>query len=220
MGDSQVNTIGVISDVHGNLAALEQVFADMPELDVVVNAGDLVGYGPWPAECVTRVQHQQCYSVMGNHDQAVFDYKYFHESDKYAAETLDTDQREWLRKLPDHQLLFNGRIRIVHGHPENRFDYTTESEFNETLLNGESILVLGHTHIQAVKRVNPNQLVVNPGSVGQPRDEDPRAAYAVINLDELTVSLERVPYDIDRYVERLKETPIPQKTARRLYEGL
>lgn len=220
MADENVNTIGVVSDIHGNLPALEQVFADMPKVDAVINAGDIVGYGPWPSGCVTRIQHQQCYSVMGNHDQAIFNDQYYHISDKYAAEVLDTGQREWLRKLPDQQLLFNDRIRVVHGHPENRFNYTTESEFNETLLNGESILVLGHTHVQSKKRVTPNQLVVNPGSVGQPRDEDPRAAYAVINLDELTVSLERVPYDIDRYVEQLMETPIPQKTARRLYEGL
>jgi len=219
MLEAYVSTVGVISDIHGNLPALEAVLADMPAVDAIVNAGDTVGYGPWPAECVDRIQSEQCYSVIGNHDEALFKDRYYHESDLYAAEVLSSQQKKWLHALPDQQILFDDVLRVVHGHPDKRFNYTYEADFDELLVNGESILVLGHTHEQAAKRVTTDKFVVNPGSVGQPRDNDPKAAYAIIDLDELTVSLERVPYDINRYAERLTETPIPNYNARRLYFG-
>ena len=219
MTGSDINTVGLISDIHANLPALEAVLADMPTVDAIVNAGDIVGYGPWPIECVERIQEVQCYSVIGNHDVSLFEDLYFHESDKYAAEVLSPSQKEWLQALPHQLLLFDDRLRVVHGHPESHFQYTEESAFDPSLLDGESILVLGHTHKQATKHVGDNQLIVNPGSVGQPRDGDPRAAYAVVDLDKLSVSLKRVVYDIDCYTQQLTKTPIPNDNARRLYVG-
>jgi len=219
VSNEDVGVVGLVSDIHGNLAALEAVLADMPKVDAVVNAGDIVGYGPWPADCVARVRHEQCYSVMGNHDQSLFEEGIYDDGDRYAAEELDSQQLEWVRSLPDQRLLFDDRLRVVHGHPNERFAYTYEPEFDESLLDGEQVLVLGHTHRQGAARVDGDRLVVNPGSVGQPRDKDPRAAYAIADLDELTVSLERVPYDIDRFVDRIAETPMPKRNATRLYQG-
>lgn len=88
---------------------------------------------------------------------------------------------------------------------------------NEDVL--EDVLVLGHTHRQGAARVDGGGLVVNPGSVGQPRDKDRRAAYAIVDLEELTISLERTPYDIDRVAEEITETPIKERNATRLYQG-
>lgn len=219
MGNEQAKLIGVISDTHGNLAALEAVLADMPDVDVIINAGDIVGYGPWPAECVSRIRHPCSHSVMGNHDEKLFRDDIFDEGDAYAAEVLGDTQKEWIKSLPDQRLLFDDRIKLVHGHPTDRFKYTYQPEFDETLLDSEDVLVLGHTHRQGAARVDGDRLVINPGSVGQPRDKDPRAAYAIINLDDLTFSLERVPYDIDRVAEQITETPIKERNATRLSQG-
>ncbi|MFC6720276.1 metallophosphoesterase family protein [Halovenus amylolytica] len=219
MESKQANVIGLISDIHGNLAALEAVLADMPDVDAVVNAGDVVGYGPWPAECVKRIRHPRSYSIMGNHDARLFWDEITDAGDAYAAEVLADEQKAWIKSLPDQRLLFDDRLKVVHGHPVDRFQYTYQPEFDETLLDAEDMLVLGHTHRQGSARVDGDRLVVNPGSVGQPRDKDPRASYAVINLEEMTISLERTSYDIDRVAEQIAETPIKERNATRLYQG-
>ena len=216
--------IGVISDVHGNTVALDAVFADMPAVDALACAGDVVGDNPWHAECVAAVRERSIPTVSGNHDRAVASETRFAFNSMagagvaHARETLTEDQIEWLRSLPTTRREFDGRVRIVHGPPENPDRYTYTGEFSPDLLGEEDALVLGHTHVQGHERFDEG-VVMNPGSVGQPRDGDPRAAYAVLDLDDLTVTEHRVEYDIDRVREAVAETDLPARIGDRLAEG-
>ena len=216
--------IGVISDVHSNAVAFEAVLADMPDVDAYVCAGDVVGYGPHPAECLERVRALDAPTVMGNHDRAVATDTAFAFNSmaragvEYSRAQLSDEQRAWLDGLPNERVLFDGRVKVVHGHPDDPDRYTYPSLFAPSLMEDEDVLVLGHTHIQA-HEVYDAGVVMNPGSVGQPRDGDPRAAYAVLDLDSLTVDEHRVRYDIDRVEHAVAQTDLPEQIGSRLRDG-
>jgi putative phosphoesterase len=216
--------LGVISDVHGNCVALEAVFEDMPSVDGLLCAGDVVGYNPWPAECVEFVRERAIPTVMGNHDRAVASDSPFRFNSmakagvEYARRHLDDDALDWLASLPDSQTVADGRVKAVHGHPDDPDRYTYPDEFSPRMLGDEDVLVTGHTHVQG-HRIFDEGIVMNPGSVGQPRDSDPRAAYAVVDLDDLSVEERRVEYGVDAVVEAVEETDLPGRIGSRLYEG-
>jgi len=216
--------LGVISDVHGNLPALEAVLDDMPAVDLLVCAGDVVGYNPWPAECVERVRGRDVPTVQGNHDRAVASgqasgfNRMAQAGVDYARDNLDTDALDWLDGLPTVRHVADGRVTVVHGHPDDPDHYTYPREFAPDLLDGAELLVMGHTHVQH-HAVFGDGIVLNPGSVGQPRDSDPDAAYAVVDLDERTVDERRVRYDIDAVVDAVAETDLPAEIGERLRDG-
>ncbi|MCU4717562.1 metallophosphoesterase family protein [Halapricum hydrolyticum] len=216
--------IGVISDVHGNIVALDAVLSDMPEVDELVCAGDVVGYNPWPGECVDRIRDADIPTVEGNHDRAVVTGKYPGFNDmaaagvEYAREHLTEEQIEWLAELPTERTLFDGRVKIVHGHPDDPDHYTRPSEFSPELLGDEDVLIMGHTHVQH-HEIYDEGIVLNPGSVGQPRDRDHRAAYSVIDPDARTVAEHRVEYDTDAVVHEVVDAGLPQQIGFRLTQG-
>ncbi|SFF75150.1 phosphoesterase, MJ0936 family [Halopelagius inordinatus] len=216
--------VGVISDVHGNKVALDAVLSDMPEVDALVNAGDVVGYNPWPAECVDVMRERGVPTVMGNHDRAVASGTAFRFNSMaaagvdYARERLDEEALAWLERLPDERLACDDRVKLVHGHPDDPDRYTYPDEFGSEMLGDEDVLVLGHTHVQSHATFDEG-VVVNPGSVGQPRDADHRAAYAVVDLDDLTVEEHRVDYDIEEVVDAVNEAGLPERIGLRLYDG-
>lgn len=216
--------IGVISDIHANLVALEAVIQDMPDVDAIVCAGDVVGYNPWPAECVEILRERNILTVQGNHDRAVateasFSFNSMADAGaKHALETMTDEQITWLAELPTERVEFDGRLKIAHGHPDDPDRYTYPHLFGPRLLEDEDVLVLGHTHHQHYETYYGG-IVMNPGSVGQPRDGDPRAAYAILDLEELTVTERRVEYDIDRVGEAVEEAGLPAEISDRLYDG-
>ena len=216
--------VGVLSDVHANRVALDAVLDDMPAVDALVNAGDVVGYNPWPAECVATVRERGMETIMGNHDRMVVGTGNFRGNGmaaagvEHARERLTPEQRDWLASLPDERLLFDERVKVVHGHPDDRDRYTRPHEFGPDLLGDEDVLVMGHTHIQHHKRYESG-VVLNPGSVGQPRDDDPQAAYALLDLDDLSVDERRVAYDVERVVDAVAVAGLPKRTGARLREG-
>jgi len=220
-GDMQV---GLISDIHGNRVALDSVAEDMPDVDALVCAGDVVGYNPWHGECVEWVRDRGVPTVMGNHDRAVaggggFGFNSMAGAGvRHARETLSEGQIAWLADLPDRRRALDGRVALVHGHPDDPDRYTYPEEFRPALLGEEDVLVLGHTHVQG-HAIYDEGIVVNPGSVGQPRDGDPRAAYAVLDLDAMTVDERRVAYDVDRVAEAVAEAGLPGRIGTRLREG-
>jgi len=215
---------GVISDIHANRVALDAVLEDMPDVDALVCAGDVVGYNPWPVECVDALRDRDVPTVMGNHDRAVVTGTGFagnrmaDDGVEHAREALDDDRHEWLAGLPDQRLVFEDRLKLVHGHPEDPNRYTYPDLFSEDLLDGEDVLVMGHTHVQAHETYDDG-VVLNPGSVGQPRDRDPRAAYAIVDFDTLAVDEHRVEYDVDRVVDAVEATGLPPDTGQRLRKG-
>jgi putative phosphoesterase len=216
--------LGVVSDVHGNRVALSAVLDDLPDVDRIVCAGDVVGYNPWPAECVRELRDRSVPCVMGNHDRAVASTTGFRFNGmaqagvEHAKSELTDLELAWLRRLPDERLVADDRVKLVHGHPDDPDHYTYPDEFGPDLLGEEDLLVMGHTHVQH-HAVYDEGIVLNPGSVGQPRDGDPRAAYAVVDLDAMTVAEHRVEYDIDRVVEAVEDAGLPAKIGSRLYDG-
>jgi len=193
-------------------------------VDALVCAGDVVGYNPWPAECVDELRERGVPTVMGNHDRAVASGTAFRFNNmaaagvEHAREELDDEQLAWLDALPDEQIDFDGRMKLVHGHPDDPDRYTYPDEFSARMLDEEDVLVMGHTHVQHCERFGEG-IVLNPGSVGQPRDGDPRAAYAVVDLDGMDVDLHRVEYDVDAVIEAVRETDLPDRIGQRLKKG-
>ena len=225
---------GVVADIHGNLPAFEAVIDTMPAVDRWLCAGDVVGYNPWPAECVAQIRELDAATVMGNHDRAVASDTGFRFNSMaaagvtYARDELDEDAIDWLAALPNRQTIASGEILIVHGHPENPDRYTYPDEFEPAMLEGDArVTITGHTHVQGVREFDEG-VVMNPGSVGQPRDGDPEAAFAVLDIDEsddaggtaaIDVETHRVSYDIDRVVAAVEEAGLPEKIGTRLRKG-
>ncbi|MFC7201023.1 metallophosphoesterase family protein [Halospeciosus flavus] len=216
--------LGIISDIHANRVALDAVLADMPPVEQVVCAGDVVGYNPWPEECVEAVRERAVPTVMGNHDRKVATGTNFggnrmaQAGVRLASRALSPEQKQWLSALPAERRVADGRVKVVHGHPANPDRYTYPEEFSPRLLGDEDVLVMGHTHVQH-HEVYDEGVVLNPGSVGQPRDEDPRAAYAVVDLDDLSVDEHHVEYDVDAVAAAVEDADLPARTAERLREG-
>ncbi|MFW6384242.1 MAG: metallophosphoesterase family protein [Halodesulfurarchaeum sp.] len=216
--------VGLLSDVHANRVALSAVLEDMPPVDGLVCAGDLVGYNPWPADVVETIREREVTVVQGNHDRKLANGQNFRGNEMaragidLAREQLSEDQIEYLRALPSERRCFDGRVKVVHGHPDDQDRYTYPEDVGPHLLGEESVLVMGHTHVQHVEHTE-NGFVINPGSVGQPRDRNPDAAYAVLDLDALDVTTHRVSYDIAAVKRGVAEADLPLQTGERLSEG-
>jgi putative phosphoesterase len=217
--------VGLISDIHANLPALEAVLEELPPVDTLVCAGDIVGYNPWPAACVERVREAADIVVMGNHDRNVRTPARYRANRmamaglELAKEELSAEQLDWLDALPRREE-FDEAFLVVHDHPEHQDSYVRPEQFRTIpeFLDGHRGVVLGHTHVQHAESVQ-GALVVNPGSVGQPRDGDPDAAYAVLEPAEPSVELHRTSYDIDAVISRIEELGLPRRTGTRLPDG-
>ncbi len=221
----------VISDLHANWPALEAIVSAEP-FDRLYVIGDLVTYGPHPRQVVEFIQERADLVVRGNHDNALglgVDCRCAPSSKPLAEATravhrtlLSADQIQWLAHLPltasAHE---DGRTFFaVHASPRNHlFRYTlipsASNEHVRKQVGGvrADYVLLGHTHFQMLRRAG-RRTVLNPGSVGQPRDGDARAAYAVI--EDGAVSLRRAAYDVERTVGDLKRLPVEPAVVEQL----
>ncbi|MFB6090781.1 MAG: metallophosphoesterase [Halobellus sp.] len=216
--------VGLISDVHANRPALEAVLDDMPDVDACVHAGDVVGYGPFPSAVIAIFRSNDVVSIQGNHDRAVLGdfHDNFHEIPKSAAlwttEQLTDDELAYLESLPLERELYENRLKVAHGAPGKPNTYTYPEDFSADLLGPESVLAIGHTHVQA-KAAFEDGIVVNPGSVGLPRDGDWRPGYAVVDLDDGTVDLRRVEYPKEETQAAIEEHDLPEALIGGLEHG-
>ena len=218
--------LNLIADVHGNLPALEAVLDELPKAKTL-HLGDVVGYNPYPREVIELLQERRIASVMGNHDNAVLtgDVSWFNpvaaRAILWTREHLSEEELAYLASLP---LEIKNEVCAVHGSPRRRLeeyvfpDYPDEVLSGFLKLAGRRILAMGHTHVPFWRRVG-DALVVNPGSVGQPRDGDARASFASIDLSTLEVEIVRVEYDISRVAREILRAGLPAVLAQRLFEG-
>lgn len=212
----------LISDIHANLAALEAVLADARSRGAteILCLGDVVGYNGQPEECVQRLKAEGARNILGNHDQYVTSGKNCERSKVVASiidkhlEDLSTDSITWLQGSLDS--VTEGDTLFVHGGPRDHVDEYLYAVGVDTFPQGVTRLFAGHTHIQCIHRFG-DQTFCNPGSVGQPRDGDPRASYAILDGDE--IHLHRVAYDIDRTVQAMKDRSYEEFMYRGLYAG-
>jgi putative phosphoesterase len=194
-------TTAFISDIHGNFEALSAVLAEIDQLGVsrIVCAGDIVGYYSQVNECCDALRERDIASVMGNHDWYMagggvcLRSKSVNDCLEYQRGVITDENLAWLRTLPVQ--LDVGEVRMVHGGWSDPIDeYLEPSEDYFARLEGRFFLT-GHSHIQAIHRFS-DKVYCNPGSVGQPRDGDPRAAFATFDGNDFT--LHRVEYDMQK----------------------
>jgi len=236
---------GVIGDIHSNYEALSAVVDALQHehVDKILCVGDIVGYAAEPIKCIELIQELHCITVVGNHDSAVvgkFPIAYFNNNAqiaaKWTAQQLSEQHVQFLKKLPLVEV-WEG-ITIVHAslnRPEF-FDYittTVEAELTFDKLN-TPVCFYGHTHIPTVLflengmvhieegRVfdlsNVEKVLINVGSVGQPRDWDLRACCAIYDSEKKTVRIERVKYNIHDAMEKIFQAGLPRENALRLME--
>ena len=222
---------GLISDIHSNAPALQAVLEDLKlhDIDGILCAGDIVGYYPFPNETIDMMKSVNATSIQGNHDRSVLRV----DSSKmnpqaadavlWTASTLTDDSRRYLQSLSMTKTLHSDdvSISIHHGSPRDPLEYVYEERASEDLLRLAdcSILMLGHTHIPYAKKFN-NGMVVNPGSVGQPRDGDPRASYSILDTEKKTIDNYRIDYDLDLLERRFRLTKLPNWLIERLRRGI
>ena len=231
--------LGLISDVHGNQPALETVLADMPHVDRIYHCGDAVGYNPFPHRVLETFADEGIISIQGNHDRKISTNidsmgaaaepearsdpgirpsELARASGIWTHEQLDAEEIEYLATLPPERTIEDGTVKLVHGKPGDQDGRLYPEDYGPSLFGDESVLVHGHTHVQHAERFDDRWLV-NPGSVGQPRDGDPRAAYAVLDVEANTVDLHRVTYPIEDVATEIRRTPLPDQLCLWLEEG-
>ncbi len=231
----------IFSDIHANLPALKAVLKDAKNYDYIIFAGDAVDYGPNPAEVVDWLKENVDVWVLGNHDNAVawnVDCgcgELTHELSVYTRENityrlLEKAHIETLRTLPKRKKIeIEGlKFYIVHASPYNPLHaYVYPWLSDEEILNlmrertwsgvasmiDADVVILGHTHFPMNKRIT-NFMIVNPGSVGQPRDEDNRASYGIFDVDKRTFEIRRVKYDVEKTIEEIKKLKLEKKYER------
>jgi predicted phosphodiesterase len=241
--------LAFISDIHANLEALEVVLADIKEqkIEEIICLGDIVGYGANPNECAELVRSNCSTILLGNHDAAAVNLLATHHFNSHAkiaiewtASNLKNDIRTFLLSLPltaTHETL-----TLVHSTPyePNMWYYITsleEAAFNFQYFETEACLV-GHTHIPIIivmdkekevyvhqalqinlKALEGSRLLINVGSVGQPRDRNPDSCYAILDTTTGDFSFRRVPYDIEKTQAKMKKIKMPDFLVNRLTEG-
>ena len=233
----------VVSDIHSNHAALNTVLDDAAHWDHSICAGDTVGYGPSPNECIGTLRDNRFRCIKGNHDHAVTSGDNppleaapgrfrFNTRAAGAIEInrslLTPNSRAYLKDLPTSLRLNvdNLNITAYHGSPRAplaEYVHPEEAKKRASQLIAESdcnILVLGHTH-KPYAIEHENALILNPGSVGQPRDGDSRASYATVEIKEggFKANLHRVAYDINETQEKMRRQGLPRSLSKRLQLG-
>lgn len=239
--------IAVLSDIHGNLEALEAVLAEIDRIgvDLVYSLGDIVGYGPSPAACLEIVRRRAAVSLMGNHDAAVAGLISLEDFNEFAraavvwtAARLDGGQIAYLGALPyTHRA---PDLLLVHASPvePERWHYIHGlADVDEHFaMFSERLCFVGHSHRPAVysiagehgvarcgtcETLQPGRrLLVNAGSVGQPRDSNPRASYALYDAASGRLEVRRVDYPVERTQERMRAAGIPAFLVDRLGAGV
>jgi predicted phosphodiesterase len=247
----------VLSDIHANLAALEAVLDDAQQYEyrAIWCLGDIVGYGPEPNECITRIRLLEALCVAGNHDWAVLgrmDVADFNPEARRAVEwtqsRISPENLAWLGENASEPVT-RGDMTITHGSPRDPIWeyilYPATAQANFDYFSTPYCLV-GHTHVPALYLSQPGQssvraispvagqpvllksknpgagqlrIILNPGSVGQPRDNDPRASYALLDTSELVWQVRRVTYPIEITQARMRAAELPERLINRLSFG-
>lgn len=240
--------VALLADIHANLAALEAVLDDAESMgaEAIWQMGDIVGYGPDPDAVIRRLIECRAAGVLGNHDAAaigLIGLAEFNplaaEANRWTARCLGLESVRYLRSLPRVDL--DGECTRVHGtlrDPLWEYLSTYEAAEAHFELQVTRLSIIGHTHVPVVLRCSPDgqveatdpddfevvdlageRVCINPGGLGQPRDGDPRAPYALLDTTAGTVSFRRVEYDIAATQQRMSHAGLPPALVARLAIG-
>jgi predicted phosphodiesterase len=238
----------ILADIHANLEALTAVLEDISlkgKVDEICCLGDIVGYGPDPGACIKLLKKIKAFCVGGNHDFGSIgriEYSYFNpvaaEACEWTANHMNAADYLFLSELPE--TIVKGDFTLVHGSPSSHlFEYimSTSSAQKNFSFYETAICLVGHTHVPVAYRLDGNRvvtvpllpgvglllgkqrLIINPGAVGQPRDGDPRASYAIYDSDGGMFRLYRVEYDIRATQDKMMKAGLPTPLVMRLETG-
>ena len=239
----------IIADIHANLTAFEAVLDDMERrggVDEIWCLGDIVGYGPDPHECIERLRQYNHVCVAGNHDWGAIGKISTADFNpdaalacQWTAGQLNRKDIKYLEKLPPS--IDKDTFKLVHGSPrEPIWEYVISIGIARENFNffQSPYCLVGHSHVPLVFReedgactssrlvdniglaVGESRLILNPGGVGQPRDGDPRASYAIYDSETRMVRLHRIPYDVAAVQDKMMEKGLPVRLAVRLQQGI
>lgn len=216
--------IAIISDVHGNYPALKAVLAEIDKLNCtkIISLGDVSGYYCMVNECIDEFRKRSIVNLMGNHDYYILGRDNCPRSYtvnrivEYQRRIITPENMEYLEKsVPG---MDDGFISARHGGWKDPIDeYIEEFDFRNTIGRSEKIYCSGHTHVQKMIK-NRGVIYFNPGSVGQPRDFDSRAAFAIV-YENGFVDLRRVSYDINNIAQRMNDSGFSERIYSCLYRG-
>jgi diadenosine tetraphosphatase ApaH/serine/threonine PP2A family protein phosphatase len=237
----------ILADIHSNMAAFEAVLSDADSrggFDKIWCLGDVVGYGPDPNECIKRLRQFEHVCIAGNHDWAAIgkmDTSEFNPvaalAANWTAQQLTAEDRDYLQNLPF--TLREGGFTLAHGSPrEPIWEYllSTEAAKDNFAYFETAYCLVGHSHVplifelagdkavykefkEANLKLKEKRMIINPGGVGQPRDGDPRASYAIYDAEAQTVRHYRVEYDIPATQKKMAERGLPTPLILRLSVG-
>lgn len=233
--------IAIISDIHGNLEALSTALDYISQQGIkdIYCLGDVVGYGPNPNECIEIVRQRCKVVLMGNHDYAAIGLariEYFNQYAKLATywtmERLTQENQDFLRNLPF--IYQTDSMIFVHASPSNPSHWYYILSLNDAIMEMQSftqdICFVGHSHVPVVYnrhqvlkgdlKIEPNEkYIVNVGSIGQPRDGDPRLCFVIYEPETGDLKYVRLNYDIDRTYQKILKSGLPTFLAERLLKG-
>lgn len=220
--------IAVISDIHGNIFALKNAMQDIEKrgVDLIINLGDFVGYGPYPNEVIDYIREKRVISIKGNYDASVVDNKFSYIRDTeinkfslpYAVSTLREENRNYLNSLPKTLTMeFEEKsITFVHGSPRSINEYLKEDSVAVEEVMKEfkgDVLVCAHTHIPYLKKYG-NKVVINEGSIGKPKIGRPNSTYVILNIEkekDIQSEFIEIAYDYKDIIEFMKKKGFPEK---------
>lgn len=245
-----MKTVGILADIHANLPALERVITDAGDVDAWLCAGDVVGYGPYPNECMDLVRELGASVVAGNHDLGSVDAislsrfnRNAYIANEWTSKVLDPQNKAAIEAFPTTGSFDGLDALLVHGSPlDPIWQYVHSEEQAAREFNGffNALCFHGHSHVPAVFALQQDgrsivldepegdrrvpiepgkRYMVNVGSVGQPRDGDPRACYAMFYPEQGLVIYRRVEYDIARTQRKMEQIGLPVFLISRLAGG-
>ena len=229
--------LALISDIHANLPALEASFNQIDEHkpDLIISLGDVVGYGPKPAECIDFLRSRGIKNLMGNHDAGVVgkqDLALFRDPNqsllKWTTQHLNAEQLAYLDSSEYTSVNEEYDFLCVHASPiePEKWRYIQSAIDGRKILEKipQKLCFVGHTHVPAIVpdrlgvfSVKPGvRYIINPGSIGQPRDSDKRASFGLFNFDDFSYKNYRVDYNKSHVFQQFEEIGIPRDVAKRL----
>jgi phosphodiesterase family protein len=218
--------IAIVSDIHGNFPALEAVMQDIKKYNVkqIVSLGDIGGYYPFINEVIENLKKYNVINIVGNHDRYIIDDTECPRSNsaniclRYQKSIITSENRDWLKKSIGKYEINN--ISMVHGGWVNNEDeYITKIKDDYFKKLHFKYFFCGHTHVQKYIKMMCNKEFINPGSVGQPRDGNRKAAYCLFDEKNSNVILRRVAYNIDRVALKMKKIGFNEVLYKNLYSG-
>ncbi len=222
--------IALIADVHSNAVALNAVLEalDCIGVEKILHAGDIIGYNPYPNETIKLFIKYNIISILGNHDRALIEgdssgfNPYAATALEWTGNVISQENIQYISKLNDIESFKMGerKIIMVHGSPRDPDEYVYPEDAIPGFISeaDAGILVLGHTHVQFIREY-PEGIIVNPGSVGQPRDGNPDAGFAILDTDSGKIKLKRIGYDIEKVIDDILAARLPEKLAMKLKVG-